>query len=99
MENVPELSKDDYFLLSEIIVKNTGSTPKTKFCMFGLNKIQNGFNVFAMAMINKAECEICDENLNSTKYVDLLREVVARFLDNLRLSIIKDSWYRIPQGK
>lgn len=73
--------------------------------MSGFNKIHklrvmytfnhtSGYNVFARVMFNRVDYEICDENPNSAKSVDLLQDIVSRVLDNLPLKMARKCFYQ-----
>lgn len=53
------------------------------------------FNVFAMIINNRVEYEIYNENLTSVRYLQLLREVVLQFLNNLPHNLIRQCWFQM----
>lgn len=58
-------------------------------------QFQFGFNVFCLLMDNKFAYCIYEENLNSDKYLDILRMTVSEFLDGLSLQLIMSCWYQL----
>lgn len=58
-------------------------------------QFQFGFNVFCLLMDNKFSYCIYEENLNSDKYLDILRTTVSEFLDRLPLQLIMSCWYQL----
>lgn len=54
-----------------------------------------GFNVFCLLMDDKLSICIYEENLNSIKYLDILKTTVSEFLDNLPLNIFHSCWYQL----
>lgn len=70
----------------------------SKNCHFWANNIPNikwarnfqykfGFNVFALIMNNQIRYFIYDHNLDSALYLNILRTVVAEFIENLPLNV------------
>lgn len=53
------------------------------------------FNVFAMLMNHRVFYFIYDQNLNSAKYVDILRIQVQNFLENIPLADLANCWYQL----
>lgn len=53
------------------------------------------FNVFCIIMDDMVEYHVYEENLNGNKYVEILRTVVANFIDNLPLNIYNSLYYQM----
>lgn len=53
------------------------------------------FNVFAILMDNRVRYTVYDENLTSEKYIQILRENVTDFLDELPLNVYNNCWYQM----
>lgn len=56
---------------------------------------QYKFNVFVLLMGDRIAYEIYDENLNSNRYLQILRNTVSQFCDNLPLNILPDVWFQL----
>lgn len=54
-----------------------------------------GFNVFCIMMNDKIKFCFYDENLNSQKYLEILRTIVSDFLDELSLETLRHCWYQL----
>lgn len=53
------------------------------------------FNVFCIVMGDRVRYEIYDENLTSARYLQILREVVTDFIDNLPLNVYNNCYYQM----
>lgn len=53
------------------------------------------FNVFALLMNNKVRYYIYEENLNTEKFLEILRNFVSEFLDELPLSMSTTAYYQL----
>lgn len=53
------------------------------------------FNVFALLMTNRVYFFIYDQNLNGERYVDILRNQVENFLENIPLAELSNLWYQL----
>lgn len=53
------------------------------------------FNVFCLMKDNQIRYSIYDESLTSNKYVDILRNTVSEFLDELPLAEMRNAWFQM----
>lgn len=52
-------------------------------------------NVFMLVMGNEVRYKIYDENLNSRRYLDILRTTVSDFCENLPLAVLGSCWFQL----
>lgn len=53
------------------------------------------FNVFVLIMDDRIAFEIYEENLNSARYLQILRNTVSNFCDDLPLNMLPDIWFQL----
>lgn len=53
------------------------------------------FNVFCLLMDNRYSFVFYDENLTAERYIEILREIVVPFQEELPLNILRECWYQM----